>query len=106
MQSMCCLYGRSSQQHDIHAVVSFSKREGEEVTNVGTKAQTDGRTAGTGLPKEKVGSAQGRRVQGTYQGSRHARQSSWLGRALQGPSPTGGGQQLAPCLSFLRGVLA
>lgn len=41
MQPMCCLYGRSSQQHDIHAVVSSSKREGEEVTNVGTKAQTD-----------------------------------------------------------------
>lgn len=70
MQSMCCLYGRSSQQHGIRAVVSFSKREGEEVTNVGIKAQTDGQTAGTGLLKEKVGSAQGKRVQGTYQESR------------------------------------
>lgn len=49
------------------------------MTNMGIKAQTDGQTAGTGILKEKVGSAQGRRVQGTYQESRRTRMAG--GRA-------------------------
>lgn len=69
----------------------------------------DDSTLGLSLPtSQPLAQSTGRTrgAEAAAQGTRHARQSSWLGRALQGPSPTGAGQQLAPCLSFLRGVLA